>query len=166
MIRGLALVAVAAACGCGGARPSPTVTASTLEQRAAAVDRDANSMTRKSGASSMGDASSKFDAFFENGRLRLIAEKLSLGEYGSSVNRYYFDDAVYFAFEEKTRVNLAPAASGAAEKISLRIFFTPDGAVLDGRKSVGGERAIVEDTDARGALLHANALREAALKLP
>jgi hypothetical protein len=166
VIRGLALAAVTAACGCGGGRPSATVTTSALEQRAAAVDRDANSMTRRSGAWSKGDASSKFDAFFENGRLRLVAEKLSLGGYGSSVNRYYFDEAVYFAFEEKTRVNLAPAAAGAVEKISLRIFFTPDGAVLDGRKSVGGERAVVEDTDVRGALLHANALLEAALKLP
>ncbi len=107
----------------------------------------------------MGDAASKYTALFANGALRRIDEKVSLGDYGSSSSRYYYDGAPYFAFEEKERTEGAGRV-----RISLRLYFGADGRLVDGRKSVDGVAVPVEDVDIRGAYRHAVALGEAAGK--
>jgi hypothetical protein len=145
--------------GCGGPRAHAPYTAATLEEQAAEVDRTAASMEKKSGGLTQGDADSKYTAWFENGRLRRIDEKLSLGDYGASSSRYYYDGVPYFAYEEKERN--APQR----QRISLRLYFDRSGKLLEGRKSIDGDSATVEDTDIRGAYSHAIALRDAALQL-
>jgi hypothetical protein len=133
-----ALVGALAACGRPDARPAEpakTAPAATLppmaagESLAARIERGRTSLVRRPGSTTAGDATSSWTAFLSGDRLVLVDDSTSLGDYGASRARFYFEEGrLRFYREEGTRVNMAPGATGS-RSLEARIAFDETGAV-------------------------------------
>jgi hypothetical protein len=117
---------------------SPSDAAAALEAR---IEARRGSLVRKPGGTVAGDAVSQWTAFYAGDTLLLIDDSVSLGDYGGSRVRFYFDEGRLRLYrEEGRRVNTGAGERGT-RAISTRIVFDDAGAVaastyrVDGRDS-------------------------------
>ena len=117
---------------------SPSDAASALEAR---IEARRGGLVRKPGSTVAGDAVSQWTAFYDGDALLLIDDSVSLGDYGSSRVRFYFDAGRLRAYREEGR--RADAASGekGMREISTRIVFDAAGAVAASTYQVNGRDA-------------------------
>jgi hypothetical protein len=117
---------------------SPAAAAASLESR---VEAERASLLRRPGRTAAGDAVSEWTAYYRGDALLLIDDSVSLGDYGGSRVRFYFDEGRLRLYrEEGRRANTGRGESGA-RTIVTRIVFDDAGVVaassyqVDGRDS-------------------------------
>lgn len=117
---------------------SPSDAAAALEAR---VEARRGSLVRKPGNTVAGDAVSQWTAFYAGDTLLLIDDSVSLGDYGGSRVRFYFDEGRLRLYrEEGRRTNTGPGERGV-RAISTRIVFDDAGAVAASTYQVDGRDA-------------------------
>ena len=137
-----------------------------LPPRAAEIAARLFDYERVDGTWQEGDAGSMISAYFENGVLLYLEERMTIGEYGSAANAYFFDeDALFYMETLKRLVERSRSSPDEREEIAFRLLFGPDGTLLESLKWVDGETAELNDQELRSTLRHAAVVREAALRL-
>ncbi len=111
-----------------------------------------------------GDASSTFTAYFDEDELRYLREEVSLGEYGSSQNEYFFRDGRLFLYQEEGERAVPGRESPRAAAVTVRISYGSEGEVFEARKTVNGEPAPPRPDEVEGASRHAEELRRIAVQ--
>jgi hypothetical protein len=149
------VVALGALAACGrpdaqppeASRPDPAHAAPALAPSDAAdrlearIEARRGSLVRKSGNTVAGDAASQWTAFYDGGSLLLIDDSVSLGDYGGSRVRFYFDEGRLRVYREEARRANSRTDERRTRTVSTRIVFDGAGAVaasthqVDGRES-------------------------------
>jgi hypothetical protein len=93
------------------ATPAPAAASVSAEDRAASIRDSAAQWPKVEGRWTRGDSDSRYVAYFDGGELRYLEEDLSMGDYGSRRNRYFYEDGAlfYYAGEKSSDV---PGSSG------------------------------------------------------
>jgi hypothetical protein len=99
------------------------------ESLAARIERSRTQLVRRPGTTTAGDASSEWTAFLSGEELVLVDDSTSLGDYGASRARFYFEGGrLRFYREDGTRVNMGQGATGS-RTIEARIAFDDAGGI-------------------------------------
>lgn len=92
----------------------------------------------------MGDLSSKFTAYVDGAEIRLIVENVGMGEYGSALERYFFDHDEFFYFTAtRSQINFETTVP---DHIELSMSFA-NGELKESKKIVNGDRVSIEEYD-------------------
>jgi hypothetical protein len=102
--------ATTAAASAEGAGPAAAPSAPGAE-RADVIRASAAQWPKVEGRWTRGDADSRYVAYFDGGELRYLEENMSMGDYGSRQNRYYYEGGAlfYYAGEKSSDV---PGSTG------------------------------------------------------
>jgi hypothetical protein len=117
---------------------SPSAAADSLEAR---TEARRASLVRQPGRTIAGDAVSEWTAYYNGDALLLIDDSVSLGDYGGSRVRFYFDEGRLRLYREEGRRALTGRGETGANAIATRIVFDDAGVVaassyqVDGRDS-------------------------------
>jgi len=149
-----ALIVVAlgalAACGRPEARPSestvappaaPLPPAEAAESLAARIEARRASLVRKPGNTVTGDAVSQWTAYYSGDTLLLIDDSTSLGTYGGSRSRFYYEGGQLRLYREAAQRTRTRRGQRGTSSLETRIVFDEAGAVVasaylvDGRAS-------------------------------
>ncbi len=136
-----------------------------LPRRAADIAARLPTLHRIDGSWQDGDAASAISAYFEDGVLRYLEERMTIGQYGSAVNAYYFEEGALFYHETIKRVRSAGQPTEAGDEVAFRVLFGPDGVPAASSQWINGEAVELDDAELQTALRHAVVIREAALRL-
>lgn len=117
----------------------------TVQQVAAELDSRLPDLESRRGAFTVGDVTSRYTAFFDAGELRHIEELLTLGEYGSSRIRYYFNNRALFLYLERAERSGMGGLGGAAEIVERAFAYDSVGQLAESRKTINGRPAPIED---------------------
>jgi hypothetical protein len=103
-----AATAAAASGALGSAAAAATAPAA---ERAALIRASAAQWPKVEGRWTRGDSDSRYVAYFDGGELRYLEESLSMGDYGSRQNRYFYEGGAlfYYAGEKSSDV---PGSTG------------------------------------------------------
>ena len=122
---------------------SPAEAAAALE---AGTEARRGSLVRKPGSTVAGDAVSQWTAFYAGDTLLLIDDSVSLGDYGGSRVRFYFDEGRLRLYREEGRRTNTGSGERGARSISTRIVFDAAGAVAASTYQVNGRDSTLPDT--------------------
>lgn len=137
-----------------------------LPARAARVAAEMGAFERVDGQWEQGDAASTISAYFDGPQLRYLEERMTIGQYGSAANAYYFEQGTLFFLESVKRVAMGtPGRDDRQEEIAMRALFAPDGTREEAMRWVDGAAAEMDEGELLSALRHAEGLREAAMQL-
>lgn len=100
-----------------------------------------------------GDVASSFTAYLEENHVHLIEEQMTRGQFGHSMNRYYFYNDRLFCYREK-RTNPDSTV------VDIEILFDPEGQVLVATQSLNGSPTALESYIAPMAQKHGQTLRD------
>jgi hypothetical protein len=121
---------------------TPSDAAAALEAR---IEARRGSLVRKPGSTVAGDAVSQWTAFYAGETLLLIDDSVSLGAYGGSRVRFYFDEGRLRLYREEGRRTNSGPGEREARAISTRIVFDDAGAVAASTYQVDGRDATLPD---------------------
>ena len=136
-----------------------------LPAQAADIAARLSTLHRIEGSWQEGDAASTISAYFEAGALRYLEERMTIGQYGSAVNAYYFEEGALFYHETIKLVRSADQSPDTGDEIAFRVLFGPDGVPAASSKWINGEPVELDDAELQTALRHAAVIRDAALRL-
>lgn len=143
----------------------PATLMGPLPPRAGDIATRLATLRRIDGSWQDGDAASVISAYFEGGALRYLEERMTIGQYGSAVNAYYFEEGALFYHETIKQVRSAGQPPDAGDEIAFRVLFGPDGVTTASSKWINGESGELDDAELQTALRHAAVIREAVLRL-
>lgn len=118
-----------------------------------------------------GDASSTFTAYFDADALRILEEKLEMGEYGDRVSVYYFEDSgsgpraqstLFYTVQDGRRAQLNRGEPARYDTVRLRVALDPNGSVMASEHIVNGSAEPLPDGEIERVRKHAAALRDQA----
>lgn len=144
----------------------PATILGPLPPRAADIVVRLPTFERVDGSWQDGDAVSAISAYFQDGALRYLEERTTIGSAGSAANAYFFEQGALFYHETIKRLGAVrgtPAES--RDEVAFRVLFAPDGTLDASAKWINGDPASFEDGEIGAALRHAAVLRDAALRL-
>ncbi len=150
--------------GRGGPRVLRTAADSLDDWRARAdsIDRTLARLPRVEGRLPLGAATSRYTAWYREGRLCAIREELNLGEQGARTSHYYFaNDIPRFTLEAGT-VLAGSVQSATLKEMVREMLFDDSGALAAGRKTLDGALAPVAPFEGAVVEGHAQQLRLAA----
>ncbi len=125
------------------------------------IDANIEKMKRVNGIWAMGDASSTFNAYYEKDELKLIVEQMDMGDYGSSVYKYYFKEGYLFYHEQNgKRKNPNSQKPDEAADINVIMHFNTEGTLVASSKKVNYNLVELHDIEAPGVLKHCELLFE------
>jgi len=125
------------------------------------IDANIDRMKRVTGFWAMGDASSTFNAYYEKEDLKLIIEQMDMGDYGSSVYKYYFKEGYLFYHEQNgKRKNPNSQNPDEVADINVIMHFNPEGTLVASSKKVNFNLVDLHDIEAPGVLKHCELLIE------
>jgi len=136
-----------AACGRPEARPAETPTtpaAATLpaaeaaESLAARIEGRRASLVRKPGNTVAGDAVSQWTAYYTGDTLLLIDDSTSLGAYGGSRSRFYYEDGQLRLYRDAGQRSRSRGGQHGTSMVETRIVFDDAGAVVASTYVVDG----------------------------
>jgi len=125
------------------------------------IDANLDKMQRVAGNWAMGKASSTFDAYYIKDELKLIAERMNMGDYGSSVYKYYFKEGYLFYHEQNgKRKNPNSLKPDEVADINVIMHFNLEGTLVASSKKVNYNLVELHDIEAPGVLKHCEILIE------
>lgn len=120
-------------------------------QIAVEVDRAVARMTSREWSSTMGDATATLAAFSSSDSLRLVRERLELGDLGTASNRYYFADGLLRYYEsEGDRTTAARGKEPTSIRERLVLAFDVRGEVVEGTHQLDGNIAPLDSLQIAG----------------
>lgn len=126
-----------------------------------AIDANLDKMQRVAGNWAMGKASSTFDAYYIRDELKLIVEQMDMGDFGSSVYKYYFKERFLFYHEQNgKRKNPNSQNPDEAADINVIMHFNLEGILVASSKKVNFNLVELHDIEAPGVLKHCELLIE------
>jgi hypothetical protein len=131
----------------------------TVEQVAAELDRRLPTFESRRGVFTVGEATSRYTAFFDAGELRHIEELLHLGEYGSSRIRYYFNNRALFLYLERAERSGMGGLGTSAEVTERAFAYDSIGQLSESRKTINGRPAPIEDYELMSVRNHTAELK-------
>jgi uncharacterized lipoprotein YbaY len=141
------------------APPRPSTPPAEPALRASEVDRRLAAYRRVDGVWRAGSASSRFEAHYLDGVLARVDERMTLGDYGSSDQRYYYRDGALSHYRsEGTRRSLGSGGKTVTQTVSLTLSLDSAGRVLAVRKLVDGKAVRVPEKDVAAAQSQARVL--------
>lgn len=151
-------------CACGDMRRPQRLrladrSLATLERVAAELDERLPNLESRRGAFTAGEATSQYTAFFDAGQLRHIEERLSLGEYGSSRIRYYFNNNALFLYLERAERSGMGGLGLSAEVTERAFAYDSVGVLSESRKTIDGRPAPIEDYELMAVRNHTAELK-------
>jgi len=151
-------------CACGDMRRPQRLrfadrSLATVERVAAELDQRLPSLEPHRGVFTAGEATSQYTAFFDAGELRHIEERLSLGEYGSSRIRYYFNNHALFLYLERAERSGMGGLGMSAEVTERAFAFDSAGQLSESRKTIHGRPAPIEDYELMAVRNHTAELK-------
>ena len=107
----------------------------------------------------MGEAKSKFQAYYAGDELKLIIEQMDVGEYGSSEYRYYFKDGYLFYYEQNGK-RTAPNSKrpDEADNVNVVMHFDKEGTLVSSSKKINFNPVELHEIEAPGVLKHCEVL--------
>ena len=102
--------------------------------------------------------STRFVAFFDDGELRQLIERIDGPTESATVSQYYFDGTRLFYFDQHRR-NVSDEGPHAA---NTRLSFDANGTLLRAERSIDGAPALVTDDEVLAVRLRVEVLRIAA----
>ncbi len=136
-----------------GAAPLPAA------ERAERIRASAAQWPKVEGRWTRGDADSRYVAHFEAGELRYLEENLSMGDYGTRLNRYFYEGGAlfYYAGEKSSDVPGSTGPNGLPTVVPVVAEFRgPEVVRAVGREHFGEKKldpAIVEGIRRHAAVL-------------
>lgn len=154
-------VAVSACAGPDRREPLGADLPPTPEARLAVLKEDLGALRRVDGSMTMGDADSRYSAYFDGADLRYVEERVGMGDYGSSVAEYLVEgDKLRYYRQESRRVAMEPgAAPGTFRQVEFELWFDAEGNLAGWERTVDGNLTRVPETEIQGALRHWEVLR-------
>lgn len=115
--------------------------------------------TKVKGTFGRGDAATKFEAFYHDEVLRLVAEEADHGDRGNSERAFFIDAQghLYYYTGSEQR-----AKKGGKDKMRTRIAFDEHGKVVGSEKTLNGQDVAVSDAEVKGVTARLEALRRVA----
>lgn len=112
----------------------------------------------------IGERRSIFRSYFLNNELVFINEDITIGNRGSSANRYYFKNGQLVSFEEKT-VLIKDDSLKITSKTMITLSMILDGRIiLQSEYWIGSVQTTVVENDVEKVIDHAALLKELAEK--
>jgi hypothetical protein len=147
-----------AASAAGGAGAAAAASAPASE-RADVIRTSAAQWPKVEGRWTRGDSDSRYVAYFDGGELRYLEENLSMGDYGSRQNRYFYEGGAlfYYAGEKSSDVPGSTGPGGLPPVVPVVAEFRGPEVVRGVAREHFGEKkldpAIVEGIRRHAAVL-------------
>jgi uncharacterized lipoprotein YbaY len=125
------------------------------ETRIELMRRGTRMLDTVTGAYTAGDASVDWTAWVDGAMPVVVDEDVSYGDYGEGAASFYFSGGELFAYRESGRRRVPDLHSGHADQQVELLAVYDEGAFVEGRKTVNGEPADLQDHEKRGPLLQA-----------
>jgi hypothetical protein len=126
----------------------PLPPAEAAESLAARTEARRGSLVRKPGSTVAGDAVSQWTAYYSGDTLLLIDDSTSLGDYGASRVRFYYEGGQLRLYVESGRRARASRDGSGSSTLETRIAFDEAGAVAASRFVVDGRDSTLPGTKA------------------
>jgi hypothetical protein len=129
------------------------------------INENVSGMAMVAGTYASGDMTSEYRAYYDEDELRFIHEHLNMGEYGSSVNRYYFHNGtLLYTEEDKLSRGVSETGMPQTRAIVTWMVFDSTGAPIQSEMQVDGKPRAPDEAEAAMLVKHANELADAAAK--
>lgn len=115
-------------------------------------------MQKVKGSWAMGIASSYFYAYYFNGNLKFIDEKMIMGDYGSSNYKYYFKDDYLFYHEQNGKRILTNANKNDTANVKVIMHFNSQGGLAAATKTINLIPVKLQENEAAGIKKHCTQL--------
>ena len=144
--------------GAAGATAASAAAAPAAE-RAAQIRASAAQWPKVEGRWTRGDTDSRYVAYFDGGELRYLEENMSMGDYGSRQNRYFYEGGAlfYYAGEKSSDVPGSTGPGGLPPVVPVVAEFRGPEVVRAVAREHFGEKkldaTIVEGIRRHGAVL-------------
>ncbi len=105
-------------------------------------------------------ATSTVRGYYSGGSLSLIEEEMTMGEFGSARSHYFYTPQGHlFAYTEaKDSQSGVRTGNARTQRISLHLFYGPNGNLLQGERTVDGDNAPLTGLESQGVKMHAREL--------
>ncbi|MGB5075802.1 MAG: hypothetical protein WBQ23_16850, partial [Bacteroidota bacterium] len=108
----------------------------------------------------IGDTLLTVSIYSDNGRIRLIDERVDAKETGNARNRYYFDDESMFHFFGKSSQRVNPGEAEAQfAKVATRLYFNDAGNLFDYEHKINGIVSDLAENELPSVMQRSVALR-------
>jgi hypothetical protein len=134
-------------------------TSAPAADRADSIRASAAQWPKVEGRWTRGDTDSRYVAYFDGGELRYLEENMSMGDYGSRQNRYFYEDGAlfYYVGEKSSDVPGSTGPGGLPPVVPVVAEFRGPEVVRGVAREHFGEKkldaAIVEGIRRHGAVL-------------